>query len=176
MRAPGRIPPGIVCDEIATTMDILPTLAKLAGAKKPTDRVIDGRDTRALMCGRKESSSYDRAFFYYQHTHLQAVRAGKWKLHLPRPANPPWTPNWTRHIDKEDVFDIEEPMLFDLDSDIGERHDVARAHPQIVKRLLKLAEMARHTIGDYNRIGKSARFFDPQPRRPDIVKWTDGDK
>jgi hypothetical protein len=31
-------------------------------------------------------------------------------------------------------------------------------------------------IGDYNRIGKSARFFDPQPRRPDIAKWTDGDK
>ncbi len=101
------------------------------------------------------------------------MRAGKWKLHLPRPANPPWTPNWARHIDKEDVFDIEEPMLFDLDSDIGERHDVARAHPRIVKRLLELAEMARNTIGDYNRVGKNARFFDLQPRRPDAAKWTD---
>jgi len=171
MRAPGRIPAGIVCDEIASTMDMLPTLAKLAGGKTPTDRVIDGHDISALMHGERGAASPTEAFFYYQHTHLQAVRSGKWKLHLPRPANPPWTPNWARHIDAEDVFDIEEPMLFDLDSDIGESHDVAAEHPEVVGRLLEFAERARSDIGDYNRVGRNARFFDPQPRRPDAAKW-----
>jgi len=173
MRAPGRIPAGTVCDEMATTMDILPTLAKLAGGETPTNRVIDGRDISGLMHGERNAGGATRAFFYYQHTHLQAVRSGKWKLHLPRPADPPWTPNWGRHIKAEDVFDIDKPMLFDLENDIGERHDVAAKNGDVVTRLLKLAEDARSDIGDYNRVGRGARFFDPQPRRPDIARWLD---
>ena len=173
MRAPGRIPAGTVCDEMATTMDILPTLAKLAAAETPTDRVIDGRDISGLMHGEKSAAGATRAFFYYQHTHLQAVRSGKWKLHLPRPANPPWTPNWARHIKAEDVFDVDKPMLFDLENDIGERHDVAAKNGDVVTRLLKLADDARSDIGDYNRVGTGARFFDAQPRRPDIARWLD---
>jgi len=171
MRAPGRIPPGTVCDEIASTMDLLPTLAKLAGAKPPTDRVIDGHDISGLVHGDRGAVSPTKAFFYYQHTHLQAVRSGNWKLHLPRRANPPWTPDWARHIGKEDVIDIPKPMLFDLERDIGEQHDVADENPAIVQRLLGLAEQARDDIGDYNRIGRNARFFDPQPKRPDAAKW-----
>ena len=58
--------------------------------------------------------------------------------------------------------------LFDLEAEIGECTDVAAAHPEVVKRLLALAEKARADIGDRDRIGAGARFFDPQPRRPDI--------
>lgn len=169
MRAPGRIPAGATCDEIASTMDMLPTLAKLAGARVPTDRVVDGHDVSDLMHGREGATSPTKAFYYYQHTHLQAVRSGKWKLHLSRPANPSWTPNWAGHIKKEDVFDVTKPMLFDLDNDIAEQQDVARDHAHVVLRLLGLAEQARSDIGDYNRIGRNARFFDPQPKRPDIA-------
>ena len=75
-----------------------------------------------------------------------------------------------RHIDRKDVIAIPKPMLFNLDSDIGERKDVAADHPDVVERLLKLIEAARDDIGDYDRIGKNARFFDPEPRRPDIRK------
>jgi len=172
MWAPGRIPAGTACHEIASTMDLLPTLAALAGGKGPDDRVIDGHDIRPLMHGQDGAKSPTQAFYYYQHTHLQAVRSGKWKLHLPRAANPPWTPNWARHIKKEDVIDIPTPMLFDLEADVGERTDVAGKNPEVVKQLMKLAEQGRTDIGDYNRIGKNARFFDPQPRRPDVRKWT----
>jgi arylsulfatase A len=49
MRWPGKIPAGMVCSEMATTMDFLPTLAKLAGAKTPGDRIIDGKDIWPLM-------------------------------------------------------------------------------------------------------------------------------
>ena len=171
MWAPGRIPAGRVCDQIATTMDLLPTLARLGGGRIPVDRAIDGHDILALVHGEKGATSPTQAFFYYVHTHLQAVRAGKWKLHLPRPANPPWTPNWAGHIDPKDVFEIKTPLLFDLEEDIGERHDAANEHPDIVKKLLDFAEWARADIGDYDRLGKNARFFDPGPKRPDIEKW-----
>jgi len=169
MWAPGRVPADTVCDEIASTMDLLPTLAKLAGGRVPGDRVIDGNDISPLMHGQEDATSPTSAYYYYQHTHLQAVRSGKWKLHLPRPANPPWTPNWAGHIAPADVIDIPAPLLYDLETDIGERNDVSDRHPDIVARLLDLAERAREDIGDYNRIGKNARFFDPQPRRPDAA-------
>lgn len=168
MRAPGRIPAGIVCDKIASTLDLLPTLARLGSGKPPTDRIIDGHDITPMVHGARGASSPTKALFHYVHTHLQAVRAGRWKLHLARPAKPPWTPNWAHHIPAKDVFEIETPLLFDLDADIGETTDVAAQQPEVVARLLALAETARQSIGDYNRIGAQARFFDGQPRRPDI--------
>ena len=64
---------------------------------------------------------------------------------------------------------IESPLLYDLDADIGETTDLAARHPDIVAELLALAESGRQDIGDYNRIGERARFFDSQPRRPDIA-------
>jgi arylsulfatase A-like enzyme len=152
-------------------MDILPTFAGLSGGKVPHDRVIDGHDISPLIHGQRGVTSPTKAFFYYQHTHLQAVRCGKWKLHLPRPANPSWTPDWARHIDPQDVFEIKKPMLFDLEKDVSEQDDVADTDTEVVKKLLELAEWARNDIGDYNRIGKNARFFDPQPPRPDVAKW-----
>jgi len=170
MWAPGRIPAGRTCDEVASTLDMLPTLARLAGAEPPADRAIDGHDITPLLHGRPDAKSPTEAFYYYQHTHLQAVRSGKWKLHVPRPANPPWTPNWAKHIDSGDVFDIEAPLLFNLETDIGERKNVAAEHADVVQRLLALAEKARADIGDYDRIGRNARFFDPGPRRSDIAR------
>jgi len=55
-------------------------------------------------------------------------------------------------------------MLLDLEGDIGETTDVAAAHPEVVGKLLKLADMARNDIGDYNRIGKNARFSAVNPK------------
>lgn len=150
---------------------MMPTLTALAGSKPPADRSIDGHDISALMHGKPNAKSPTRAFYYYVHTHLQAVRSGKWKLHIPRPARPPWTPRWARHIKAKDVIDIPKPMLFDLDADIGEQKDVADQNPDVVARLLKLANWAREDIGDYNVAGKNARFYDSQPKRPDMAKW-----
>ncbi len=71
-----------------------PTLPASARSSIPTDRVIDGHDIRPLMHGLASAKSPTQAFYYYVHTHLQAVRAGRWKLHLPRAARPPWCPDW----------------------------------------------------------------------------------
>jgi hypothetical protein len=62
-------------------------------------------------------------------------------------------------------------QLFDLNNDIGETTNVAAKHPEIVKRLMEQIENARLELGDCDRIGKGARFYDPQPKRPGIKKY-----
>ena len=157
-------------------MDILPTFAALAGVKVPTDRIIDGGNITSLLKGNPDKASPERAYFYYLRTHLQAVRQGKWKLHLPRPAKRAWLGSFARnrHIAAVDDITNRRPLLFDLEADLEERNDVAAKHPEVVTRLTATAQKARRDLGDYNRIGKGARFFDEGPRRPDSTQWLSG--
>lgn len=145
---PGQVPPGKSCDELTTTMDLLPTFARLAGTDAPGDRIIDGKDIWPLMSGKSGAQSPYEAFYYYQMDQLQAVRCGKWKLHLPLEQK---KKNWG-----EPTPDV--PLqLYDLQADIGETNNVAHNHPDVVKRLLALAEKARQDLGDVNREGKGQR-------------------
>lgn len=165
---PGRVPAGTVCDSIASTMDVLPTFAALAGADLPADRVIDGEDITHLFHGDFDKASPDKTYFYYLRLYLQAVRQGKWKLHLPRDREPVEASPFTRnqHIAPADRVGFEAPFLVDLEHDIGETTNVATQHPQVVERLLNLAESMREDLGDFDRVGKNMRFFDPLESRP----------
>ncbi len=133
-RWPGRIPAGRTCREMAATIDILPTFARLAGAQVPTDRIIDGKDITSLLFGERGAMSPHDAFFYYWHYELHAVRSGKWKMILPH--------NWPR---KEDTVPL---SLYDLETDIGETTNVADQYPSVVKRLMARVERMRGDIGD----------------------------
>lgn len=163
-----QVPAGTTCEALASTLDILPTFAALAGAEAPSDRVIDGEDIRHLFHGQFDKANPDKAFYYYLRVHLQAVRQGSWKLHLPRDKEPigaaPFRKN--NHIAAADRVGFDQPYLFDLDNDIGETTNVAAQHPQVVKKLLALAESMREDLGDYDRVGKNMRFFDPIDPRP----------
>jgi len=165
---PGRVPAGTTCNSIASTMDILPTLATLAGAEVPSDRVIDGEEITHLFYGRFDEANPDKVYFYYLHVHLQAVRQGRWKLHLPRAkeavAASPFSQN--PHVAPTDREGFDELFLVDLDSDLGETTNVAAKHPEVVKRLLALVAAMRADLGDYNHVGKNMRFFDPMEVRP----------
>ena len=165
MRWPGHIPAGRTCDEIATTMDILPSFAALAGAPLPEDKTIDGKGIFPLISGKTQKSPRDY-YFFYCYTHLHGVRDDRWKLVLPRPAKPGWMSWWARMIDE-----VKEVQLFDLKNDSSETTNVAEKHPEIVNRLMTLIESAREELGDCDRIGKGARFFDSEPKRPDIQKY-----
>jgi len=170
---PGRVPAATTCDTIASTLDILPTFAHLAGATVPKDRVIDGDSIHRLFHGDFASADADRAFYYYLRVHLQAVRQGKWKLHLPRTAQPEGTAPFQRnnHIAPADRVGFETPFLVDLDSDIGETTNVATENPEVVTKLLALAESMREDLGDFDRVGRNMRFFDPitpRPTRPPV--------
>ncbi len=160
VRWPGRVPAGRVSGELVSTLDVLPTFARLAGTKPPADRTIDGLDVSDFLLGKSEKNPRTR-YYFYCYTHLQAVREGRWKLVLPRPARPKWCGWSARMIDA-----VPSTQLYDLDADIGEKHDVAAGHPDVVERLMDVVEEARRDLGDYDRIGKGARFFDkPVPTK-----------
>ena len=145
---PGRIRAGKTCDEMAVTMDLLPTFAGLAGARLPTDRTIDGKNIWPLIAGRANAKSPHEAFYYYQIDQLQAVRSGKWKLHL---ALRPKKRHWGKPIPEAPL------ALYDLENDLAEKNNVAEHRPNVVKRLLALAEEARRDLGDVEREGANLR-------------------
>jgi len=147
MRWPGKIPTGKNCNELASTLDLMPTLARLAGTKPPSDRIIDGKDIWPLMSGKKGAKSPHEVFYYYFRDQLQAVRSGKWKLHLER------TVKQRRKKDPQKLL----VRLYDLKADIAETNNIADRHTDVVKRLLALAEKARDDLGDVNRKGKGQR-------------------
>ncbi len=171
--APGRIRPNTTCKTMASTLDILPTFTTLAGAKTPKNRDLDGEDISRLLAGRFDEARMEKVYYYYLRTTLQAVRQGKWKLHLPRPAKRPWLAPFAqnKHIHPKDDAAFGEPLLYDLEGDVSETTNVAQANPKVAKQLLAIAEKARTEIGDYNRIGSGARFFDEGVHRPDVKKW-----
>ena len=145
---PGTVPAGTECEELATTMDLLPTFAKLAGADL-LERKIDGHDVTALLHGKDEAKSPYDAFFYYQQDQLHAVRSGPWKLFLPI-GNPVRHPYFVGKRKPE-------TLLFNLVDDFSCEQNVAEKHPDVVARLTALAEGAREDLGDLNRKGAGIR-------------------
>jgi arylsulfatase A len=150
MRWPGKIPAGRVQDALCSTMDLLPTFAALAGAPLPA-RPIDGHDIRALIFSESGARSPwdDEGFGYYRREQLQAVRSGRWKLYLPLTGR---INNAGKAAPKPAP-----PGLYDVIDDLHEDHEVSALHPEVVTRLLALADRLRAEIGDLGRPGKGRR-------------------
>ena len=129
-RWPGQIAAGSTCSELTTSMDLLPTLARLAGTQEPQDRTIDGRDISPLWRGESGASSPHEAFYYYWKDSLHAVRVGQWKLHV--------------RLDRDDE---EATELYDLHADVGESKNVAEQHADVVARLRAVADQAKADLG-----------------------------
>jgi len=133
-RWPGRIPAGSVSSDLARTLDLLPTVARIAGRPLPENRAIDGQDILDFLEGNGPSPAQE--FFYYSSGgRLEGVRDRRWKLHLAYP-------------------DKGEPMteLFDLLADPSERWNVADEHPDIVARLReRMRRFAAGLAGDGSR-------------------------
>ncbi len=148
-RWPGTIPAGTHSSQLATSMDLLPTIAKLAGGEAPTDRIIDGKDIKPLLTGKNSAQSPHNAYYYYYRGRLEAVRSGDWKLTVEKTV--------TRRGET-----IEYPLaLYNLKDDIGETENVANDHPKVVEHLQTLLAEARVDLGDdhpdYQTPGKNTR-------------------
>lgn len=135
MRWPGHIPAGVECSEIATAMDLCPTLAALGGAAMPADRIIDGKNILPLMENEANAGSAYDAFFYYLMNNLMAVRVGKWKLHVN-------TIVWPERRYDPTV------ELYDLEADVGETNNVAEQYPDVVAQLQEKLAACREDMGD----------------------------
>ncbi|MDL2256148.1 sulfatase [Parabacteroides sp. OttesenSCG-928-G06] len=149
MRWKGTIPEGIVCNKLVAGMDILPTLADIAGAPLPEKR-IDGVSVLPLMKGDMQATPRESFYFYYRKNNLEAVTNGEWKLVFAHPGRTyeGFSPgNDGRPGGANENFN-HEGGLYDLRRDPGERYNVKFANPEIVKELEKIAEEARMDLGD----------------------------
>ncbi|MEI6603691.1 MAG: sulfatase [Verrucomicrobiota bacterium] len=127
LRGPG-VASGQSRDGILSTLDVLPTFAALAGAKVPQDRTMDGFDQSAYLLGKSSASARDY-FYYHLGKEAKAVRWNEWKL-------------WFSSKAKGGESSFSATELYNLKDDIGESKNVAADHPEIVKRLLSLAQKA----------------------------------
>lgn len=125
LKWPKHVPAGSVCDEVALSMDLLPTLVKITGAEFAPYMPIDGVNILDLITGKAGAKTPHQYFFY----HHNAVRSGDWKYH------------------KEEIFRVQRtkretsgPTLYNLKDDIGEAHNVIAQHPEIAARLSKQLE------------------------------------
>ena len=149
MRWPDQIPAGTLCHDFASTMDLLPTLCKLANAPLPTDRIIDGTDIHHLMTMQRPRRNPEDVFLFFNSGELQAIRQGRWKLHLPHPYRSLKENPGRDGIPGVYVQKFIDTALFDLESDISEQHDISSDHLNIVLRLKTLAQQARKNLGDH---------------------------
>jgi arylsulfatase A-like enzyme len=156
----GQLPKGEVCNQLCSTIDLLPTIAKLTHAKLPNHK-IDGVDITSLLKGGSTNSPRKDFYYYYRKNSLQAVRRENWKLVLPHTGKTyeggeVGNNGYPGKSNDNNLFPL---ALYDLRRDPGERYDVKATYPDKVKELLLLAEEARTDLGDENenRKGNNVR-------------------
>ena len=137
---PGTIAPQSIQD-CASTLDILPTLVALTGANGGPEHTLDGRDIRPLLDeqwrGAVEVSPFELLYSSADNG-ASAYRFGPWKIH-------------TRlHSQTGNNYGFEasreHPLLFQVEHDLGERFDLAKEKPEVVKDLLRRLEEKEESI------------------------------
>jgi len=150
MRWPEKIPAGVICNQLASTIDLLPTFAHISGAPLPALH-IDGVNIISLMTDAGAVSSPRKYFlYYYRRNDLNAVRNDRFKLILPHKGRTyegflPGNDGLSGPVNESKAFEM---ALYDMRRDPGERYDVKEQYPEIVDELMKVVEEARKDLGD----------------------------
>ena len=120
--------------DIATTMDLLPTFSKLANFSLPNDRIYDGYDISPVMFGTGKDPR--DVVFYYRDVQLFAIRKGDYKAHF----------RTQPEYGSEVITVLDTPLLFNLNIDPSEKHNVADKHPEIIAEMRKIIEKHQASI------------------------------
>ncbi|MEO5603800.1 MAG: sulfatase [Cyclobacteriaceae bacterium] len=148
IRWQGKIPAGTVCHKLASTIDLLPTIAALCGAKSP-EKKLDGVDISSLMMNEVNANPRDHFAYYYQRNSLEALRKGPWKLVFPHVHR-----TYKKNLPGYDGWPGAQPdistqlALYNLRMDPGETLDVQDKFPQVVAQLKIIADQYRKELGD----------------------------
>ncbi len=122
-RWPGKIRAGVVSDQIWTLADFFPTMMELTGAKPPARVKLDGVSVLAAMTQGKRVEHPPLYFEFHERGFTQAARMGDWKA-----------------VRLGTKLPIE---LYNLKTDLGEKNNVAAAHPEVVQRFEEFLRTAR---------------------------------
>jgi len=124
---PGRIPQNAVRNQVAASIDWMPTIAEYCGVKLPEVN-IDGKNIKSIIDSADAHSPHD--VLHWETDKHWAVREGDWKL----VHNGPATDYKGRNIPQVENF------LSNMTEDVTETKNLAEAHPEIVERLTGLHE------------------------------------
>lgn len=122
---PLGIPKGKVSNEMLSTLDLFPTLARITNSKLPKDIILDGMDVSSFLTDPEIKNLPERPFFFYaRNGKPEAIRLGKWKLHLAK------SRGWDEK--SNGTFPV---SLYNLEVDMAEENNLANKFPEIVTKL-----------------------------------------
>ena len=149
IRWKGTIQPNVVSNQLASTIDLFPTIAAITKTSLPNKK-IDGVSILPILQGDRNATPRKTFLYYYRKNSLEAVRIDNWKLVFAHPARSylnqiPGINGYPGITNENNPTSL---ALYDLRRDPGENYDVKEMNPDIVKRLQALAEEARADLGD----------------------------
>ena len=131
---PGKLKPGIISD-IGLTLDLFTTASSLADVEIPADRIIDGVDLSSVLF-EKERSERDNLIYYRGQT-IYAARKGAYKVHYI---------TQTSYVKDSKKIYHDQPLLFNLEVDPSEKHNIAKEHPEIIQEINEMVEIHKSGI------------------------------
>ncbi|MCE7066636.1 sulfatase [Dyadobacter sp. CY326] len=134
---PGKIKPGSVYEDLATQLDLYPTIISLTRSQKTqTKKPLDGEDISPVLFGTGNRKGTE--FAYYSNGIIEAFRQGDWKLRLPQ-----------AEVKLNDITIVpaSDTLLFNLKNDIGEKNNLVKTNPEKVKELLAAWKKYESNIG-----------------------------
>lgn len=131
---PGTLKRGIV-QEMGSTLDLLPTFVALAGGTLPGDRFFDGYDLTPVLKGTGPSPR--KSMFFYHGEQLYAVRQGPYKAHFLTK---------TSYVKQKAPVTHEPPLLYHLEHDPSEKHDIAEGHADVITQLKRMADIHKASV------------------------------
>ncbi|MDG3584170.1 sulfatase family protein [Galbibacter pacificus] len=147
-RFPGRLPKNKVIGTPVMAIDVLPTIAAVTKSPIPKNK-IDGKNIWSILTGKTNESPHEAFYFYYRVNELHGIRYKNWKLYFPhryrtmdgQEPGKDGLPGEYRYID----MDME---LYNLATDSIERKNVIEQHPEVVRKMMELADKKRAELGD----------------------------
>lgn len=138
-RWPARIPAGTVTNEMAMSIDLLPTVAEATSAKLPADLEIDGLSILPVL--EASAPTPHEVLFFFDGNDVVAARDANFRLVVQA-----FYRNYPVDFRNNPYLKWLEPLLFDLQADPAERYSMASQNPEIVEHLLaEIAGMSEAT-------------------------------
>lgn len=152
---PGKIAPGTTCHDPASVLDFYSTFAALAKIPLNDNVIRDGSNISDYFFNPGKEREI-RPYFYWHVGYLMAVRYGDWKLNLLNSFSEQDKQNIQKSTYKNVQFS-DRPELYNLKNDPGEKNDVSTEHPEVVDKILKMAEKEKAALGEYTNQGPEVR-------------------
>ncbi len=148
-RFPDKFPANTTIETPVMAIDLLPTITALTGGNLP-ERKIDGKNILDVLTGKTTESPHEAYYFYYNVNDLHSVRYKNWKMYFPHSYRTMdgQEPGKDGFPGEYRMVDLEEPELYNLETDPEERKNIIEEHPDVVQKINSLADQKRKELGD----------------------------